>query len=254
MIARADLGEHGVHRGHARVDLGPARVDDVQEQIGVDHLFERRAERLDQLVRQALHEPDRVGHEHHLATRETKATGRGIEGREELVFDERVGMRQPVEERRLARVRVTDQRDPREPRCGPAPCAACRASAPGSSGRARVAGCGARSAGGRPRAASRPVPAYRCPRPAGSAADRGPAAGASGSGAGPAPPAPCPSWLVACWAKMSRISATRSTTSRPKSASRLRCCAGESSSSNTTTSMSSASLSLRSSSALPLPT
>ena len=50
-----------------------------------------------------------------------------------------------------------------------------------------------------------------------------------------------PSWLVACWAKMSRISATRSTTSTSNSFSRLRCCAGVSSSSKITTSTSSAS-------------
>ena len=36
-------------------------VDDVQQQVGVADLLERRAERLDQLVRQVAHEADGVG-------------------------------------------------------------------------------------------------------------------------------------------------------------------------------------------------
>ena len=42
---------------------GAGRVDDVHEHVGEAHRVERRAERLDELVRQVAHEPDRVGDE-----------------------------------------------------------------------------------------------------------------------------------------------------------------------------------------------
>ena len=57
----------------AAVDVGAARVDEVQQQVGVGHLFERRPERVDELVRQAAHEPDGVGEEHRLAARKPQA-------------------------------------------------------------------------------------------------------------------------------------------------------------------------------------
>jgi hypothetical protein len=51
----------------------------VEEQVGVGHFLERGVERLDELVRQAAHEADRVGQEHDLATREAQPPRGGIE-------------------------------------------------------------------------------------------------------------------------------------------------------------------------------
>ena len=72
-VAGVDLAQHGVDRGDAAVDVGRAHVDDVQQQIGVDHLFERRTERVDELVRQAAHESDGVGEQHGLAAGQAAA-------------------------------------------------------------------------------------------------------------------------------------------------------------------------------------
>ena len=54
---------------------GALSVDDVQEQVGVDHLLERRPERLDQLVRESAHEADRVGQQHRPRRRAGRAAG-----------------------------------------------------------------------------------------------------------------------------------------------------------------------------------
>ena len=110
-----DLAQHGAHG----VDLGRARrataaVDDVQEEIGVDHLVERGAERFHQLVREALHEADGVGHEHGLAAGQAQAPGGGVEGGEQAVLDQHAGVGDPVEQRGLARVRVADEREGRD--------------------------------------------------------------------------------------------------------------------------------------------
>ena len=83
----------------------------MHQEIGVGNLFERRSERLDELVRQAAHEPDRVREQHRLATRQPQPAHGGIEGGEQAVLHEDVGVGQPVEQRRLPRVRVPHERD-----------------------------------------------------------------------------------------------------------------------------------------------
>ena len=67
---------------------GRGRVDDVDEQVGVDHDVERRLERLDELVGQLAHEPDGVGHEDGLAAGKLQATRGGVERGEQTVLDE----------------------------------------------------------------------------------------------------------------------------------------------------------------------
>ena len=91
--------------------VGRAGIDHVHEQVGVDDLLERGPERLDQLVRQALHEPDGVGDEHDLAAGQPQPAGGGVERGEQAVLDEHVGVGEAVEQRRLPRVRVADERD-----------------------------------------------------------------------------------------------------------------------------------------------
>src|SRR5262245_43599842 len=83
----------------------------MDEEVGVDDLLEGRTERLDQLVRESLHEADGVGGEHGFATGQAELAGGGVEGGEEAVLDQHVGVGQAVEQGGLARVRVADQRD-----------------------------------------------------------------------------------------------------------------------------------------------
>ncbi len=97
-----------------RFDIGCARVDEVHEQVGVDDLFQRRTESLDQLVRQPAHESDGVGEHDGLTAGEVQPPHGGVEGGEELVLDEDARVREPVEQGRLARVRVADERDMRD--------------------------------------------------------------------------------------------------------------------------------------------
>ena len=61
-LVGADLGEHLAHGGELALGVGVRPVDDVQDQVGVGDLLQRRAERLDELVRQVPDEPDGVGH------------------------------------------------------------------------------------------------------------------------------------------------------------------------------------------------
>ena len=92
-VAGVDLAQHRVDRRDARLGVGRARVDDVQQQVGVDDLFERRTERLDELVRQTAHEADGVGEQHGLAAGQVQAARRRVERREQLVLDEHARVR-----------------------------------------------------------------------------------------------------------------------------------------------------------------
>ena len=74
-----DLGDHlpdGVDLGQ-RVDVGA--VDDVHQQVGVDDLLQRGAERLDQLGGQVAHEADGVG-EHERPPRHSENSARRVVG------------------------------------------------------------------------------------------------------------------------------------------------------------------------------
>ena len=90
-----------------------ARVENVQQQIGLAQLFQRRAKCVDEILRKVGDEADRVGHPNVRARCEIGAPHRRVERRKRLVGDERVAARQRVEQRRLADVRVSDQRDER---------------------------------------------------------------------------------------------------------------------------------------------
>ena len=83
------------------------------------HLLEGRREGLDQLGRQLLDEPDRVGEDDQLAGRQLETPGGGVQGGEEQVVGEHLAVGEDVEQRRLACVRVPDQRARRERNIGP---------------------------------------------------------------------------------------------------------------------------------------
>src|SRR5687767_2763693 len=72
------------HRPH-RVDLTvrvTARVDEVQQQVGIAYLFQGRAERLDELMREFAHETHRVRQENLAVPLKLEAPSRRIERRE----------------------------------------------------------------------------------------------------------------------------------------------------------------------------
>ena len=95
---------------------GLGRVDDVQQQIRVGDLLERRAERRDERVRQPVDEPDRVRHEQLAPVGQPHLPDERIERHEQRVGRHRLARRQHVEQRRLAGVRVADERDRRHRR------------------------------------------------------------------------------------------------------------------------------------------
>ena len=92
-----------------------ADVDDVNEEVGVVQLFERRAERGHERGRQLVHEAHRVGEEHRRAAAEGDPSRRGIERRERLVGDEHVRIRERVHERGFPGVRVAHERREEQP-------------------------------------------------------------------------------------------------------------------------------------------
>src|SRR5207244_2242401 len=121
------LGDSGTDAGllvtvhfDEHVTFAMERGDDVAPFVRHGELDDRverpqsGGEDLDQLVRETPHKPDGVAEQRDLAAGELQATCRGIERREQAVLDEGVGVRQPVQEGRLAGVRVADERDRRE--------------------------------------------------------------------------------------------------------------------------------------------
>ena len=198
-VAGAELAQDRPDRLDLAFRLGRRGVDDVDEEVGVDHLLQRGPERLDQLVGQLADEPDGVGEEHRLAAGQGEAADGGVEGREQPVLHQDPGTGQAVEQRRLAGVGVADQRDQRV--LGPAARLALRVAhlARRRPGRAPAWRSAGGCAAGRPRAASHRDPGCRSGRrparrrrPAGSSGHPGPGGGAGGSGAGPARPGACP--------------------------------------------------------------
>jgi len=82
----------------------------VEDEVGDEGLFQRRGEALDQLVRQAPDEANRVGDQVATALVFEAARGR-IERLEEAVSNRDPGVGERVEERRLAGVRIAGERD-----------------------------------------------------------------------------------------------------------------------------------------------
>ena len=80
----------------------------MQQQVGERGLLQRRAERLDQVVRQVPHEADGVCEGVDARVARLGAPCRRVERRKEGVLDEHARAGQPVQQRRLARVGVAD--------------------------------------------------------------------------------------------------------------------------------------------------
>ena len=233
----------------------------MQQQVRLARLRERRAEGVDELVRELADEADGVGQQV-VAPAQPPAARRRVERVEEAVAHADLRARQRVEQRRLAGVGVADERDGRQLRAlalgahrlaralDPLQPAAQRGDAV-----AREAAVGldlrlARSAGADPGPpAAAPAPAPSRSRWVHSPRIRARLYSSCASSTWSLPSA---EWA---WpAKMSRMIAVRSTTGIPSASSRLRPWRGVSSSSHATTLASSALIAALSSSSLPGPT
>ena len=92
-------------------ELRMAGVDHVQHEIGGDRFFHRRTERRDEMVRQFADEADGVDDDRLARHVEGGFRRFGVERGEEFVGRVGGAAGEAIEERRLARVRVADQRD-----------------------------------------------------------------------------------------------------------------------------------------------
>ena len=110
-VTRVDLTQHRVDCGDARVGFGRRRVDEVDEQIRVRDLFERRTERLHELVRQRRTNPT-VSDSSTVSPPgrcRRRVVGSSVENNWSSTSTP--AFVEPVEQRRLSRVRVADKRD-----------------------------------------------------------------------------------------------------------------------------------------------
>lgn len=103
---------------HVHLVVRVRAVDYLEDQVGIDRLLERRAEGVDEIVREVVDEADGVGQEEVAMAARSDLPNGGIEGREEHVLHHdflflvrTAGLEEPVHERRLAGVRVADERD-----------------------------------------------------------------------------------------------------------------------------------------------
>ncbi len=113
-VLRADLREHALDFLDAPVALGIGAIHDMQEQIRVARLGQRRLERCDEIVRQVADESDRIGEHERPAIQAVDAAQGRIKRGEQLVRRVHAGTGQRIEQGGFARVRVTDQRDQRQ--------------------------------------------------------------------------------------------------------------------------------------------
>ena len=110
-LVRADLPQDAVDGGDLLDEplLGSRPVDDVKDEVGHERLLERRGEALDELVRQAADEADRIGDE--VAPPLVLETARRrVDCLEQPVADGDAGVGERIEECRLAGVRVAGER------------------------------------------------------------------------------------------------------------------------------------------------
>jgi len=109
-LGGADLLEDGVDGADLFLGVGMADIDDVEEEIGFDDLFEGGFERLDQSVRKFADEADGVAEQDVLVGREAEAAGGGIERGEQFVLGEDLGSGDGVEQGGFSGVGVADDR------------------------------------------------------------------------------------------------------------------------------------------------
>src|SRR5687768_17182160 len=88
-----------------------ARIDDMEHEIGGDRLLHRRSERCDEVMGQLADESDGIDDDRFARHLECGALRLRVERGEQLVDRFYIAAGQPVEQRRLTRVRVSDECD-----------------------------------------------------------------------------------------------------------------------------------------------
>ena len=119
-LVRADVVQDGLDRADLLVKavIRSRRVDDVEDEIGDERLFQCRGESLDELRRQPADEPDRVCQEVATAFEVEAASGR-VERLEQPVLDGDLCAGERVQQRRLPHIRVSGERNGRRLRSAP---------------------------------------------------------------------------------------------------------------------------------------
>ena len=82
----------------------------MQNQISLRGFLQRRAECLDQMMRQAPDQPDRIREQNGSAVRKFERTRSDIERSKELVLGQDTGIRQHIEHRGFSCIRIADNR------------------------------------------------------------------------------------------------------------------------------------------------
>ena len=217
----------------------------MEDEVGDERLLERGGEALDQLVRQAADEADRVGDEIAAAVVLEAARGR-VERLEQAVVDRDAGARERVQERRLADVRVPGERDRRDLVSLARLSSSLRAACSSSSSR-RFSSVTRRRASRRsvsscvspgPRVPTPPPTAVAVPPPGARGAARGRACAGGCTRAARARPGACPRRCARAGRRCRGSAGVRSTTRAFNAFSRFRCCGGLSSSSTSSDSAS----------------
>ena len=90
LVVDPELIEHCVHDASLFFPTHVARVDHVQQEVGVDDLLERRAERRHEMVRQLADEANRVGEQDAIVLAEIDLTRERVERGEQAVFNENI--------------------------------------------------------------------------------------------------------------------------------------------------------------------
>ena len=182
------------------------------------------------MVRQLFEKSDRIGQQQLLFVRQNELPRRRIQGGKKLVRRVDLRVRHLIEQRRFSprscsrRTSKSASADAAAPRVG------CRVAGALRRARGRAAQSGPSRAGGRPRAASRPVPRMPIPPLCRDKCVHIPVRRGSRYCNCASSICSLPSFDFARCAKMSRINCVRSMIFRSKTFSRLRLCAGLSSS------------------------
>jgi hypothetical protein len=99
-LVEPEVSEYLIDDLHLLLPARVSGVDDVQEEIGLDRLLERRAERGDEMVRQLADESDRVRQQRPQAISNVDLACEGVECREQSILDiDLVRARQSPEDR-----------------------------------------------------------------------------------------------------------------------------------------------------------
>ena len=105
----AELGQDRADVAGLGVALGAGDVADVQHDVSFLDLLQRGAERLDQFVRQVGDEAHGVGKDRRATVRQLQHPQRRVQGGEQHVLGDHLGLGQPVEQGRFAGVGVAHQ-------------------------------------------------------------------------------------------------------------------------------------------------